>query len=285
MHSCTQCSYTSNKRYNLERHIGTVHIEQPNILSQVYKCPHCYVVCASKRNLNLHIQGCKHLDDPQQCPKCRKIFASRSSKSRHIKICQATSQEIVVASDATHGSSITTQNNINTQNNTQIQTQNNNCVTNNNIVVLKFPDVDEDFDFLRDHITAAKFQKLFDCSRPEIGFRRFSAAILDREENRIIKKIDAKANHSMIHKGDGEWDLDLDKDVFQRLAFDLSVCALGAYNDNKQKARLVKTSTDRIFKYLDAVNTENDPEYTEAVQRLKLIVVNMTKKWEAEVKD
>lgn len=283
-HSCEHCSYTTNKKYNLERHVATVHAaHRPdgpivNFETAVHKCPHCYVACTSKRKLNAHIIVCKNIENPHQCHKCRKVFSCRASKSRHMKTCQ---QELIPSSDVA-STSITTQNNINTQNN--IQTQNNNCVT-NNIVVMKFPDVDDDFDFLRDHITTAKFQKLFDCSRPEIGFRRFSAAILDRKENRIIKKIDAKANHSMIHKGDDEWEMDLDKDVFQRLAFDLSVCALGAYNDNQQKARLVKTSTDRIFRYLDAVNTENDPEYTEAVQRLKLIVVNMTRKWENEAKN
>jgi hypothetical protein len=150
----------------------------------------------------------------------------------------------------------------------------------NNVVVLKFPECDDDFDFIRDHIGIEEFKKLFDCSRPEVGFKRFATAILEKPENRILKKSDVKANHTMIHKGDGEWELALDKDVFPRLTFDLSVSALGALNDNKKKARLVKTNMERIFQYLDNVNTENDPDFNDAVQRLRIITVNLTKKWE-----
>lgn len=274
-HVCTQCSYKTKRRYNLERHLATVHFED-----EEHKCPHCYVILSCLRKLKDHLKVCKSVEDPYQCHKCRKVLASYASKSRHLKTCK--SQDLVLCSDPA-SSSVS---NINTQNNIQnnIQTQNNvdNSIT-NNIVVLKFPDCDDEFDFIRDHITTKEFQRLFDVSRPEIGFRRFAAAVINKKENRIVKKIDAKANHSMIHTGDGEWELALDKDVFPRLTFDLSVSALGAFNDNKKKARLVKTNMDRIFAYLDAVNTENDEEYSDAVQRLKLIIVNLTKKWETEV--
>lgn len=192
-----------------------------------------------------------------------------------MKTCRGidtTDTESIASTTATNIASV--------NNHSQIQTQNNN-VTNNNVVVLKFPGFcDEDFDFERDHIK--NLSLLWDCSRPEIGFFKYATAVLANPRNRYVKKTDAKANHSSIHVGDGEWELALDKDVFSRLTFDMSVSALGACHANKKSLRLVKTNLERVFKYLDDVNTENDPEFTDALQRLKLIIVNLTKKWEKE---
>lgn len=309
-HGCSLCTYTTNRRYNLERHINTVHfsrrqnvdidVQNVDIVGQnvdiagqnvdMHKCPHCYKSFSCARSLNRHAPTCKHVDDPSQCWKCRKRFSDRTAKSRHIKTCKGVAQVEEVPScpdnalmaSTGNGSvsvqNIGSQNNIHNQQN--IHTQNNNVT--NNVMVLKFPDCDEDFDFHREHISQKKLNAMWDCSRPEIGFYKYAAAILENPKNRYVRKTDAKANHSSIHVGDGEWELAFDKDVLPRFTFDMSVSAKAAYNDNKKKLKLAKTSLERIFQYLDNVNTENDPDFTDALQRLKLIVVNQTKKWERD---
>lgn len=165
------------------------------------------------------------------------------------------------------------------QNQQNLQTQNNNVTSN---VVVKYPGLcDEEFDFDREHISIERLNTIWDCTRPEIGLYKYASAILENPKNRYVKKRDVKANHSFIHVGDGKWELALDKDVFPRLTFYMSVSALGAYNDNKKNLKLVKTNFESIFDYLDNVNTNIDPDFTDALQRLKLILVNQTKKWEA----
>ncbi len=332
MFSCSYCLYTTNRKYNLDRHIGAVHKNastsegqnvnmggtkchqggsegvqnviiggtechhpenegvQNVIAITGKKCHYCYKVFSCQKSLKRHFSSCQNIENSTVCWKCNKKLSTRQSKSRHIKTCQGLtdttqeSQAIVEAKpETTVQTNIQTQN-VQTQNNIQNQTQNNieNQNITNNVVVYNFPGFcDEDFDFDRDHISHKKLSALWDCSRPEIGFYKYATAILENPKNRYVRKTDAKANHSSIHVGDGEWELALDKDVFPRLTFDMSVSALGAYNDNKQKVRLMKTNLNRIFRFLDNVNTENDPDWTDAVQRLKLIVVNQTKKWEA----
>lgn len=300
------CSYTTNRKYNLDRHTQTVHVTQgQNVTSQEQfvtkqsiqgqyvtepivsvtsdytKCPHCYKTFSCSKSLNRHIAVCQHTSHPLQCWKCKSMFNNRMAKSRHMKNCIGPiEQSSTEANDQALSIGIQNncQNQLNIQNQQNIQTQNNN-VTNN--VVVKFPGFcDEDFDFDREHISSKRLNAMWDCSRPEIGFYKYASAILENPKNRYVKKTDAKANHSSIHTGDGEWELALDKDVFPRLTFDMSVSALGAYNDNKKNLKLLKTNVQRIFQYLDNVNTENDPDFTDALQRLKLIIVNHTKKWD-----
>ena len=48
----------------------------------------------------------------------------------------------------------------------------------------------------------------------------------------------------------------------------------------------MRTDIQRILGYLDDVNTENDDDEThfkDAVQRIRLMVVNVTKRWEEEL--
>lgn len=264
-------------------------IEGQNVITpSTLKCSYCYKVFSCKKSLERHYTSCQNIEDSTVCWKCGKHLASRQSKSRHLKTCEGVQDDdqcddTQITPSEQPKQVIQTQNNIQNQ---TIQTQQNIQTQNNvtqNVTVLQFPGFCyEDFDFDREHITKEMLNKIWDCPRPEIGFAKYASAILDNPKNRYLKKTDTKASHSSIHLGNGEWDMALDKDVFPRLTWDMSVSALGAYNDNKKKMRLMKINIDRIFRYLDNVNTENDPDFTDALQRLKLMVVSKTKRWEVE---
>lgn len=247
-----------------------------NVNSDVIQCQSCNKHFTRVWSLNRHQRICKQVDDPLICSNCKEKFENRMAKSRHVKDC-AKSETAYATAQTAH-----TIQNINNNINNNI-TINNNQSTTNNTLALKYPGLDdEDFDFDRQHITDKRLNVLWNNAKPEIGFYKFANAILENPKNRYVRKTDAKSNSSSVHMGDGDWDLMLDKDVFTRLTFDMSVSALGAYNDHKKKLRLVKTSLDRIFQYLDNVNTEQDPDFSDAVQRLKLIVISRSKQWMAE---
>ena len=160
---------------------------------------------------------------------------------------------------------------------------NNNNVT---INVLKFPEYGEDYDFMTDHITREMYKNIWDQNKPEIGFRKFVDAVLNRPENRVVKKNNPNINYSMIHQGDDKWELAHDKDVFPILTHQMSCAALQCTHDYKKKMYFMRTDIQRILGYLDDVNTENDDDEThfkDAVQRIRLMVVNVTKRWEEEL--
>ena len=92
---CQLCSYTSNRNYNLIRHLNTCHKEEKPTKNDVivvkeeeqkqdlccYKCDKKY---KTKKSLINHQQKCNGLNI-LACPKCLFIFSSRISKSAHIK--------------------------------------------------------------------------------------------------------------------------------------------------------------------------------------------------------
>lgn len=104
---CPYCFYTSDKKYNLKRHIKTKHkdkknrikikrrkkkivLVQQNIKSnkekdilKEHECSKCNKKYKTKRFLEKHEEKCDGLDI-LTCYKCMKVFSSKSSKSRHI---------------------------------------------------------------------------------------------------------------------------------------------------------------------------------------------------------
>lgn len=99
---CSLCSYTTTRKYNLERHTGTVHIpvapkdipfapkdipvapkDIPNLA-----CDHCSQTFASKYSLQRHInRGCKGYIVSNHCPHCGQAFTLACNKYRHIRKC------------------------------------------------------------------------------------------------------------------------------------------------------------------------------------------------------
>ena len=88
-YSCTLCSYTTQRKYNYDRHINMVHnsslvIEEPAPDNKV-KCPDCYKSFTNIRNLNCHKPICNKKQHPNQCIDCKKIYSDSSSLAFHRK--------------------------------------------------------------------------------------------------------------------------------------------------------------------------------------------------------
>jgi hypothetical protein len=281
--TCNKEDTISNKNIDKNNENLDIKSQENNDL----KCSQCNKEFSKKWILKRHSDTCKGIYNPFECKNCHKELSSYSALSRHRKTCASTQLILHSGNDDAQVSvqNIDTQNNTNieTQNNTNIQTQVNNNVT---INVLKFPEYGEDYDFMTDHITREMYKNIWDQNKPEIGFRKFVDAVLNRPENRVVKKNNPNINYSMIHQGDDKWELAHDKDVFPILTHQMSCAALQCTHDYKKKMYFMRTDIQRILGYLDDVNTENDDDEThfkDAVQRIRLMVVNVTKRWEEEL--
>ncbi len=316
MKKCSFCDYVSSRQYNLDRHIYTRHSdnketnqerkakreqmlssEGTNVIPkgtnviiggtnvipdteslEIYKCEHCYKDFSSKKGYRLHQSRCKSICESLECQYCHKCFTQRSNKSRHEKHCEVRHKQIILS----------TENGINeNQGMTTIHNTTNNIQINNNqqinINLLTYPHNGEqtkDFDFVRNHITGKEIKKMFE-GKPEIGFSRYIYSIFDRPENRIVQKTHPNNNYSKVHIGDGKWSFELDDDVYTVITHFLTCAALQSTEEHKQ---FIRTMEKNIRTYLDDVNTQNDENdnYARAMQRVRLIIINLTSKWKQE---
>ena len=85
-------------------------------------------------------------------------------------------------------------------------------------------------------------------------------------------------NYSRIHVGEGKWILAPDNDVFPLMTHHMTTAALAKVEEFKRSLRCMCESFSR---YVNSINTDDESkEYQNTLQRLKLLVVNMTKQIE-----
>jgi hypothetical protein len=151
----------------------------------------------------------------------------------------------------------------------------------NNTIIMNFPNgiEDQEFAFLKDHISTGRFESLIANKKPEIGFSRYVGALLERPENRVIYKTNPNVKNCKIHN-DGQWEYVLDKDAFPVLTFHMSCAALEDTHKYKTISKRPKIDIVSLLQYLDDVNTENDENenYKEAIERVKLLIVNLSQR-------
>ena len=96
MYNCLECTYNTEKKYNLDRHIISKHkISNPNGVIPNPKgvipnqCEKCQKVYSSKGNLNKHLLICKGpIIDVKICEYCKKTLASKRNKENHLTTCK-----------------------------------------------------------------------------------------------------------------------------------------------------------------------------------------------------
>lgn len=310
MHECSYCSYTTNKKYNLNRHIFSVHFEEfkreqivinasQNVTSEsqnvtlTFCCSACGKDFTTKRSLNRHYSVCTGKTNILECEYCKKMFANRCSLSRHRKICVNHIENHVIIPTGKHvvslpekdGSSLNVaRDNYIIQGNVNNNT-NNNTTINNTVNILTFPESEEDekFQFVLDKITKACMKKLIRANTPEIGFNKFVGIVLSDPQNQILQKSGPNVSHSSIHVGDGKWELAYDNDIYPVFTHHMTCAALEKVNEYHTDIDFVKRLYDRLEPFRDFVkniNEDNESEnYKDTIARIKLIIVNMTRTW------
>jgi len=217
------------------------------------------------------------------CQKCKQSFPTKDTLYKHRKACDGTAKS---------GSNVQVVQNItiNIHNDNSTTTTNNvlnNVLTNianMNMNVMTFPaEEDGNFDFVTQNITQGIMKNCVSANRAEVGFNRFMGAILENPQNMFVRKSNPNVNYSKVHMGDGEWILAPDDDVYPLMTHHMTTAALAKLEEFSKSMRYI---CDNFQRYVNVVNTDDEcKEYHDTIQRLKLMVVNMTKKIEAAEQD
>jgi len=260
-YKCSHCDYTTNRVYNYERHMNTVHnISLLEISQKVapveHNCSSCYKKFNTKFNLKRHEPVCKKIDEPTQCKECHKVFASRTSLYHHKEHCKV----------AIHSGNVTNYNN---------------CTINNivNVNILTCPTTrDHNFNFNCENITYDALMKILNFTDDSnVRFNSFVRKLLENPVNQVIKKTNPKDVFSMVHRGEGKWEMAYDCDTLPVLTHHMTTAALGKTIefDNKPNSNFLKAFQRQIqvFNELDYESSD----YKETITRLKVHVINITR--------
>jgi hypothetical protein len=278
--------------HNTYDHTQNTSVTQ-NTENVTHTCTKCNKKFSRQWNLNRHKDICKGIIDRFACEYCFKKFKHKDSRCKHLKICKTKKE--VDAKSLTAASKDTSDNVVSQQiadtinnTNTNIQTQNNIEHQNvqNNITVFAFPkDGDNDFEFDIEHISEQFMNKLLNkVQHPQCKFNNFFDKIMHNPRNRVIKKSNPNTSYSKIHQGEDNWEYGYDKDIYKTLTHHTTVAALNKIDDTKKnsKAREYYYNLKNFENYVTEVNEMDydSSEYNDILQRIKLIVVNLTRKWE-----
>lgn len=255
-----QQANVSNQHQNVTNQQANVSTQQAIVTNSngLYTCTRCNKTLTRKYGFEQHMKICGI--NPLQCSKCGEIFAYRQALHRHKQKCTEGTMTSIASQQVA---------NVINNNNTNIN-------INNNIVVVCPTDLDPNFDFNTQHITKATLKSCAKAFRPGIGFGKFAGAILNEPSNRCIMKTNPNVAHSRIHLGNNEWEYVLDKDIYPVITHHITTAALSKINEFKESLRSI---VNNFHKYVETVNTDEDSEeYQEAIQRLKLMIVNLSQK-------
>ena len=247
-----------------------------------YNCIKCNKNFRDAFNLKRHINHCRGDLDNNECNFCHKIFSSRQSLCNHNKICNVGLDEqhidnghlqpYSVVSEPTQPSHVTNSvQNANTIQNAQ-SIQNNTTIN-----ILTFPDSIEDdsFNFNTSHITTKHLRRITRNVRPEISFSKFAVLTLEQPENRMVRKTGPNVNYSMVHVGNGIWELIIDEYIYPTIIHFLTCGALKIIEDNPELRNLIEP----FRSFVDHINTDNESsQYKHAEANVKLLVINLTKR-------
>ena len=301
-HECKYCEYKSSKKCNVDRHCISKHSNEvlqdlkmstiaQNVsmgaqnVSDGIVCSGCRKLFRNKSTLVRHMSSCKGNLSRNECYFCHKIYKHRQSLYNHNKVCNAglnqqnndSPSQPYLVSELTQPSHVTNSvQNANTIQNAQ-SIQNNTTIN-----ILTFPESIEDdsFNFNTSHITTKHLRRITRNVRPEISFSKFAVLTLEQPEDRMVRKTGPNVNYSMVHVGNGIWELIIDEYIYPTIIHFLTCGALKIIEDNPELRNLIEP----FRSFVDHINTDNESsQYKHAEANVKLLVINLTKRKEETV--
>lgn len=303
----------SNSGQNVHLLSRNVHFSDPNVHfssrnvhsdSQIvhfkFSCDRCNKDFQSNSKLIRHKSSCKGPLHKNECIFCHKVYSSRQSLYNHSKKCTGFLSTSTSNKEDDNPDIIRTR-----EKNTQVpiqvpiqvsksgqppvnlqvnhvsncgQVQNAQTIHNNTTInILTFPESieNEEFEFKTSHITKKHLQRITRNIRPEISFSKFAVLTLEQPENRMIRKTGPNVNYSMVHVGNGIWELVIDEYIYPTIIHFLTCGALKIIEDNPELKNLIEP----FRSFVDHINTDNESTRYKSVEaNVKLLVINLTKR-------
>ena len=305
-HVCTHCAYKSVWKHNVTRHMVTKHQQQKTDPVQQKTDPVC-TLCAkrfkTRWELLRHSKKCNGPVNARKCQHCEHEFSSTAAKSRHLRICKVKqeidSKALVCTPDAgpstppTIGQQIVTQNNNNNIENVgQLLQQNIEAQTNVQNQTINIIVYGEEISFKHDHMNIEEFGKKLIPGNKQIDPERLTRVVKDytrelmaNQSNQCVKKTNLKASHSSVHKGDNQWELRQDKEIFPQMMNNIAN-DFGDFLGTHFRPKLYKTLLDFLDYMAESGYCADDDDKQKIIENhykslctdLKLITYNSAQK-------
>ena len=233
LRTCSYCHFNTKYPFNLSRHLFRIHgcvdgvsdpkdiptstKDIPTILN-IKQCEKCEKIFTKHSTKIKHQEKCRGKINPLQCIHCQEFFTCSSNKYRHQKKCKLKQEE-------KHHEILqsTTINNITNNNITNnIGTQNNNITVNiikyDNLATIEFDDK---------HISDKDLKRIFRGATIETlqVMIKYANKLLQNPKNLCVRKKHITNSYCEVHKGDGKWEVQPDKQVFDKITQDISINA------------------------------------------------------------
>ena len=300
LYKCNHCEYTSNKKYNLYRHMVAKHINSNVDISNSIntnvniddtnpnngnKCTKCNKILSSKSYLNKHLLKCKGVSNPLQCHICNRIFSHRASKSYHIKKCKEKQFAIVpVETKNTEMVSV-----VDSQKNELVLNQSpspppaQQIITNNisgdminniyNINLISYNKEDEKIEFDISHLKLNELEHKIRVRCPDSSFKLFCDKLFENKNNQMIIKSNLRNKYSNIHLGMNIWEKILDNYIYPILMSHIAEKMIVFFNINSRKMKELDDYLQIMASqgYSNSNTTGYRIKYRRNIEQLKLL--------------
>jgi hypothetical protein len=315
MFKCIHCDYESKRKYNLQGHIKRIHkidikcneitnsninfinnnlnfnnsninVSNNNINAnkKKFKCEKCNKILKTKQGLKIHLELCKGVLNILECPYCHKILASYQSKYNHLKICKKKEDSLIKLKEEDNKEKTIINNGII-----------NNGVINNNTIIINFdPYSSNKTEYNINDIELYKILKN-EVSRENNKCRNLllkcMEEIMNKDENKCIRKNNKNSTYSEYHKGDKEWKTCTDEIIYPVAVSDIAN-TIDTYIEYEKDRKLKKRRMiliDEFQKYLTYIIDKGEHEnknkmiemkreFKNICKMMKMIIYNITKK-------
>lgn len=294
MFTCSKCNYTTQRKYNLDRHTKLVHKEDNNASSHTvddtttivdisphivdnlpinvdnspqkndedsesesgkcFKCNDCYKSFTTKYRLTTHHSKCPKIHSPLACPKCLRIFSDRSAKHRHIKICKHGA--VTIPTDTT--TTVTPiQQQIITQNNNNINNIQNNIQT-QNVTQNNYTIVVNPFGQERDDYITDEFKDMCIRSVNGAGVRLMVEKTHfnpDVPENHNIRLRSTKQQQLSVYDGQ-RWKITDKNEIIENILSKTCAKLIKHYNESPIRDEDINQHHNLLIQNLMAIGTK-----------------------------